>query len=73
MRVFTFRRCVLRRRVIVNLKTEKAISGVVTRKSGPLLEIRDSELLEGGRQPVKIDGAIIVERGNVDFLQVLGG
>lgn len=63
----------LRRRVIVNLKTEKAFSGVVTRKVGPLLEIRDSELLEGGRQPVKMDGAVLVERANIDFVQILGG
>lgn len=73
MHVFTFRRVLLRRRVIVNLKTEKAFSGVVTRKAGPLLELHDVELLEGGRPPVKLDGAVIVERANLDFVQILGG
>jgi hypothetical protein len=71
--VLTFRRWVVHRRVIVNTKTDKAFSGVVTRKSGPLIELRDAELLQSGRPPVKIDGAVIIERSNLDFVQIIEG
>ena len=57
---------------MVNLKTDKAFSGVLIRKTGPLLELADAELLEVNRPPVKIDGTVLVERGNVDFVQVTG-
>lgn len=67
-----YRRLALRRRVIVNLKTDKAIEGVLTRRRWRLLELRDASLHEAGRTPVKMDGSILVERANVDFVQVLG-
>lgn len=70
--MFAYRRLALRRTVIVNLRTEKAIRGVLTRKTGPLLELRNAELLEAGRPPVPVDGAILVETGNIDFVQVVG-
>lgn len=69
--MFPWRRTALRRRVIVNLKTSKAIAGVLYAKRGPLLELRDASLLEAGRPPVPVDGTVVVERSNVDFLQVL--
>jgi small nuclear ribonucleoprotein (snRNP)-like protein len=70
--VLAYSRLALRRRVIVNLKTGEALAGVLTRKSGPLLELRNVELHEAGRPPVKMDGAVVVERGNVSFVQVVG-
>ena len=70
--MLAYRRLALRRRVIVNLKTEKAVRGVLTSKSGPLLEIKDAEVLEGNRPPIPVDGAVLIERSNVDFVQVVG-
>lgn len=71
--VFAYRRLALRRRVIVNLRTDKAIRGVLTRKSGVLLELRNAELYEvAGRPPIPMDGAVLVDRSNVDFIQVVG-
>lgn len=69
--VFAYRRLALRRRVIVNLRTEKAIRGVLTRKTGGLLEVRNAELLEAGRPPIPLDGRVLFERSNVDFVQVV--
>lgn len=68
--MFPYRR-LTKRSVIVNLKTEKAFRGVLWSKSGPLLVVRQAELLEQGRS-VSMDGEVIVERANVDFIQVLG-
>jgi hypothetical protein len=70
--VFAFRRLLLRRRVIVNLKTEKAFRGVITRKAGALVELADVELLEAGKPPVRLDGRVVLERSSIDFVQVTG-
>lgn len=68
--MFAYRRIATRRRVIVNLRSGKAFRGVLWAKSGPLLVLRDAELLEHGRA-VAMDGEVVLERANLDFLQVL--
>ncbi|MEU5036566.1 hypothetical protein AB0G48_20805 [Streptomyces rubiginosohelvolus] len=50
---------------------DKAFSGVLWAKRGPLLVLRDVELLEAGRQPQPVDGEVVVERARVEFMQVL--
>lgn len=67
---FPWRRTAVRRRVVVNL-ADKAFSGVLWAKRGPLLVLRDVELLEAGRQPQPVDGEVVVERARVEFMQVL--
>lgn len=70
--VFAWRRTAVRKRVVVNL-ADKAFSGVLWAKRGPLLVLRDAELLEAGREPQRVDGEIVVERRQVEFMQVLAG
>jgi hypothetical protein len=70
--VFAFRRTAARKRVLLSLKTDKGIRGVLWAKRGPLLVMKSAELLEGGRPPTLLDGEVVVERTNVDFIQVLG-
>ncbi|MFJ9113010.1 hypothetical protein [Streptomyces sp. NPDC102283] len=67
---FPWRRTAVRRRVVVNL-TDKAFDAVLWAKRGPLLVLRDVELLEAGRQPQPVDGEVVVERSKVEFIQVL--
>lgn len=63
-------RYVVRRRVIVNLKTGNAIAGVIVRQAGELLVLKDAELHEPGSSgPVPIDGEAVVSIANVDFIQ----
>lgn len=69
---FPWRRTAVRRRVVVNL-ADKAFSGILWAKRGPLLVLRDVELLEAGREPQRVDGEIVVERSQVEFIQVLAG
>lgn len=57
----------------MNLKSGEALRGVLTRKTGPLLELRHVELLEAGKPPIPMDGASVVERSNVSFVQVFEG
>ncbi len=69
--MFSWRRSAVRRRVIVNLKSNKAFAGLLWAQRGPLLILKDAQLLEGGREATRVDGEVIVERSNVDFVQVL--
>jgi hypothetical protein len=68
--VFAWRRTAVRRRVVVNL-ADKAFSGVLWARRGPLLVLRDVQLLEVARPPQPIDGEIVIERARVEFVQVL--
>lgn len=70
--MFWWRRTALRRRVVVNLE-DKAFRAVLWAKRGPLLVLRDVELLEAGREPQAMDGEVVVERTRVEFIQVLTG
>lgn len=70
--MFAWRRTALRKRVVVNLP-DKAFAGVLWAKRGPLLVLRDAELLEPGREPQKVDGEVVIERSRVEFTQVLAG
>lgn len=67
---FPWRRTAVRRRVVVNL-ADKAFSAVLWAKRGPLLVLRDVELLEAGRAAQPVDGEVVVERARVEFIQVL--
>jgi hypothetical protein len=68
--VFWWRRTAVRKRVVVNL-ADKAFNGVLWAKRGPLLVLRDAQLLEAGRDPLQLDGEIVVERAKVEFIQVV--
>lgn len=64
-------RYVLHRRVVVNLLSGTAISGVITKSSGPLLILRDAQVMQPDSQPSDVDGEIVVDKSNVDFIQAL--
>lgn len=70
--MFAWRRTAVRKRVVVNL-ADKAFSGILWAKRGPLLVLRDVELLEAGRAPQPVDGEVVIERARVEFMQVLAG
>lgn len=68
--MLAYRRTALRRRVLVNLDGGRAFNGVLWAQRGPLLVLRNAELLEPGREPVALDGDIVIERDRIDFVQV---
>lgn len=70
--MFAWRRTAVRKRVVVNLD-EKAFSGILWARRGPLLVLRDAQLLEAGRAPQPVDGEVVIERTRVEFMQVLAG
>lgn len=66
------RRLVVRRRVLVNLRSGKAMSGAMWARRGRTLVLKDAELIEPGQAPVVMDGTIVVDRDEVEFVQVAG-
>ena len=67
----TFRPLALRRRVLVNLKTGNAVRGVLWTRRRRTLVIKDAEFLEPRTEPVRLVGEVLIDAGNVDFVQVL--
>lgn len=64
--------CVLRG-IVVNLKGERenAIRGVLWRSRGAWLVLRNASVLEPRREPLAVDGEVLIHRDNVAFVQVL--
>lgn len=59
-------------RVLVNLTTGDAITGVLIGRRGPLLVLADAGLIStGSAEPVPMDGQVFIERTQVAFLQAL--
>lgn len=65
-------RLMLRRKVIVNLVGDRAVSGVLWSRRGGLVVLKQAELLEPGVAPVPMDGDVLIERPRIDFIQAAG-
>ncbi|WP_280393210.1 hypothetical protein [Nocardia wallacei] len=61
---------VAHRRVVVNLRTGRAIAGVITKWRGPFYVLRDATVHEGDQQ-APADGEVLVEKSHVDYIQAL--
>jgi len=66
-----FQRYPTMRRVIVNTKTERAFRGVLWRQRAGYLVLRNAEMLKPRGETVRVDGEVVIERQNVDFVQAL--
>ena len=58
-------------RVIVNTKTDRTFRGVLWRRRGGYLVLRNAELLKGRGEIVPLDGEVVIPSANVDFMQVV--
>ena len=56
-------------RVVINLKSGRGLDGLLVRKAGELLFLRQATALEPGSQPQPVDGEAVVQRRDVDFIQ----
>jgi hypothetical protein len=66
------RRLVARRRVLVNLRSGRAMNGVMWSRRGRTLVLQQVELIEPGSAAVVMDGMVVVDRDQVEFVQVAG-
>ena len=59
------------REVLVNTKTESSFRGVLWRRRRGYLVLRNALLLRPRAEPQRMDGEVMIESANVDFIQVL--
>lgn len=69
----SYRRLVVHNRAVINLKSGRAIAGVVTGMDGPLLTVKDAMIHEPDATSARADGSIVVHREDIDFIQTIGG
>lgn len=58
-------------RVVVQLDTDHAISGVLVERRGPLLILADAHVHAPDQPAVKADGRSVIERSRVLWVQVI--
>ncbi len=59
------------RRVIVNTRTDRVFRGLLWRKRREYLVLRNAEMLRERGAAAPVDGEVVIERGNIDFIQVV--
>jgi hypothetical protein len=62
-----------KRRVVVNLLDDRAMTGILWRRHSQLIVLRGVELIEVGREPIAVDGEFVIERDRIAFTQIVGG
>ncbi len=60
------------KQVIVNTKSEKAFRGVLWKRTGEYLVLRNVQLLKPRGDVTDVDGEVMILAANVDFIQVVG-
>lgn len=63
-------RYLVRKTVVVNLFSGRAFVGILWEQRGPLLVLRKVTLHEPGGAQSEMDGEVVVERDQVEFIQV---
>lgn len=64
-------RLAVRRRVVINLVDGTAMQGILFRKVGDLLVIREAVYLEAGHEPLPIDGEALIDINSVIYTQLV--
>lgn len=66
------RRLVVRRRVLVQLDTGRAVVGTLWSTKANRVVIKSAELFEPGSEPTRMDGDVVIERARVEYIQAVG-
>jgi len=61
-----------RRQVYVTTKTDKTFAGLLWRKGRDYLVLKQATLMARDGTRTSMDGEVVIERVNVDVMQVLG-
>jgi hypothetical protein len=64
-------RRLVRRRVVINTKTERAFIGVLWSRLFGIWVLKDAKMLKESGQQVPLDGEVVVLKRDIDFVQVL--
>ena len=67
----SYRGVAVSKTVLVNLLSGKAFRGALLDAKKEILVLGNVSLLEAGQDPVPVSGRVVVERSQVDFVQVV--
>jgi len=59
------------RTVLINTKTGTTFRGILYRETRRYLVLKQAQMLRQGKEPMMIDGEVIIFADNVDFVQVV--
>ena len=62
----------VRRRVVVSLVDDQAVTGILWRRHRRLVVLRSAQLVQPGREPVGMDGDVVIERDRINWIQIVG-
>lgn len=62
---------VLQRNIVVNLLTGNAVAGVCSYECRESLVLRGATVHTLDAEPVPADGEVLIDRSNVDFIQII--
>jgi small nuclear ribonucleoprotein (snRNP)-like protein len=68
--MWAWRRTTYRQRVLVTTRTGRTFAGLLWARRGPLLVLVDVSLVGDPAAPVALDGRVVIEIANVDFVQI---
>ena len=70
--VLASRRLAVRKHVLVSLRSDRAVTGVLWARRGRFLVLKSAEMHEPGANPVPLDGDLVLDRDQVEYVQVTG-
>lgn len=69
--LFKRRMSLLHRTIVVNLISGNAIHGVCSFEASGALVVKGATVHEVDAQPAPADGEVLIDRSNVDFIQII--
>lgn len=68
-----YKRLTYAKKCLVNLKSGSAFRGFLIEATGSIIVLKGAEFIEPGSEIASVSGEVIIEKNNIEFIQVIGG
>ena len=65
-----YKRVTYAKRCLVNLKSGAAFTGYLVAAPKSVVILKGASLIEPGAQPVEVSGEVLIEKANIEFIQI---
>ena len=65
-----YKRLAYAKRCLVNLKSGAAFSGYLVDAPRSVVILKGASFIEPGAQPVEVSGEVLIEKTNIEFIQI---
>lgn len=66
----SYKRLARAKRCLINLKSGTAFQGYLIEAPAGIVVIKGATVIEPGSEPVRVSGEIIIEKANIEFIQI---